>query len=67
MTDSELAIWLGIGAEPNWQVLVEGIPLPRRLAFERMAKLEREVTEWLEGRAPKPKGVLLDFPRRPFE
>lgn len=64
MTDFEMAEWLGISSEPNWRVIIERISLPRRLAFERMAKVEREVNDWLEGHGPKPKGVLLDFPRR---
>lgn len=66
MTDFEMARWLGIETEPNWRSLISRLSLPRRLAFERMARLEQEVTDWLEGRGTKPNGVLIDFPRRPF-
>lgn len=66
MTDGEMAKWLGMETLPNWQAIIAGLAPNRRAAFERMARLETEVTDWLEGRGPKPTGVLLDFPRRPF-
>lgn len=66
MTDAQLAAWLGIGDRSDWQAAISGLSVPRRVAYERLAAIECEVNDWLAGRGPKPIGVLLDFPRRPF-
>lgn len=61
MTDAELAAFLGIAEYTDWEIIIHRLPLKRREVYERMAQIEREVDDWLAGRGPRPKGILIDL------
>lgn len=56
--DLNLARWLGISPE-----FVRTLPAEKRAAFERMRRVEIEISAWRTGAGPRPRGVLMDFPR----
>lgn len=69
MTDEQMAEFLGFGDDPRRIEAVQKLAPEKRALFERMASLDTEVELWLAGLAPKPAGVLMDFPKgkRPRE
>lgn len=65
MTDQQLARYLGIDVEPNWQALVDHFTPLQRKTYERMAEVETEINLWQAGLGPRPRGVLIDYARTP--
>jgi len=65
MTDEQLLEFLGVAKETpeNRAKLLRSITPEKRALYERMAKLETELTIWQMGLGPKPTGVLIDSVR----
>lgn len=63
MTDAELQTFLGIAGTKECGKIMASITPEQRALYESMASLETEVELWLDGLAPKPKGVLIDLAR----
>jgi len=65
MSDEELAKYLYLSPSEAAIVIPKLTPA-RRAVYDRMASLETEIFLWQNGLAPKPTGVLMDFPRKAF-
>lgn len=64
MNDEELADYLNLDkTNADTMAIIQAMPAGQRKVLERMATLEDEVQAWVEGRGPKPKGVLIDLQR----
>ena len=61
MDDADLARYLGIEAHPQCADIIARLPVSRRASYERMAKLEIEINEWLAGNGPYPDHVHIDW------
>lgn len=59
MTDQEIAEYLGIAKAVDRELLLRRMSKKDRQAIEQMRDMERQVIAHLEGRAPKPPGVIL--------
>ena len=68
MSDEEMATFLGLPVdEPKRMAVVRALSPAKRAIYERMARLEMELSLWQDGFGPKPSGVLIDFPRKAFK
>lgn len=59
MTDRDLAVFIGIGDDPNWPKLIAGLAPEKRAVFERMSRVTIELQLWEAGLGPKPSGVIV--------
>jgi hypothetical protein len=62
MNDAELAGYLHL-TPAEAAIVIPKLTPERRAAYERMKQVEIDVTLWVEGLGPKPRGVLLDTER----
>lgn len=60
MTDEQLAEFLGIYSDERWPRVIANLTPQLRELYERMARLEIELTLWQQGKGPRPKNVLID-------
>lgn len=63
MTDLELAAYLNLTPDEA-EIVLPKIKPEQRATFERMARLEQEIADYILGIGERPKGVLLDFDRK---
>lgn len=59
LTDSELAEFLGIPAEPWAAKFIAELAPEKRAVYERMHQVEWELKLWQEGVGPKPQGIIV--------
>lgn len=64
MTDAELAAFLGLVPGFESEMQVASLTAGTRATYERMAQVERELNAWSNGTGPKPRGVMVDGPRK---
>ena len=66
MTDDELATYLGIAKSKNRDAIMAAITPERRAVYEEMALKELAIRLYLDGKGPRPAGVIVcrQRPRR---
>lgn len=59
LTDAELAVYLGISKAKERDKIIARITPAQRAVYEEMALTELGIKLFLDGKGPRPKGVLL--------
>lgn len=59
MTDDELAEFIGVKGKRGAAAIMAAVTPAQRATFEQMARTERELEAWTQGRGPKPAGVVV--------
>jgi hypothetical protein len=64
MDDEQLAKFLGVAGKKGEHKIVSGISPEQRHVYQQMLDTEAALMAWMDGRGPKPPGVIVCMRRK---